>query len=311
MAILPARSGRPALIALLILSWLFGQRVWASAGDWYLLENRHFRMLSNAPADRTRTLLADLELYREAVTRIVNVRVRDGAPPTPIIVFKDRRGFEKYAGFGVAGYVVNKRRHGVIVMPSDIQFLSEAHVVRHEYVHILALYMPLRYPRWYNEGIAEVLSLAVVEPEEGIMTFGLANARQRHVARGLDAFDERLFDGTSRVRIRTDPYWYFWLVTHYLMLGRPDLTPNLERYLVARGIGESHASAFERAFGKSLTKMWEADIVPYTKAFPTFRVKIDFSAADLDFKTRPAPPEAVGAAFNMLQENRISRKRSF
>jgi len=292
-------------MALIVSALLFhpGQAA-GETSNWYLLENSHFRALSDAPKEQSVALLTDLENYREAVIQVVNIRVPAGAPKTPIILFRDRRRFNEYVPRGVAGVVMAGRKIGVVVMPANVKVLSEGYVIRHEYVHILSLNMPLRYPRWYDEGIAEVLSLAMVEPAKSLMTFGLGSGRQRNIARGIAGFNERLFDGQSRVNIRTDQYWYFWLVSHYLMLGRPDLRPNLERYLVARDNGEVHTVAFKRAFGKSLTQMWEDDIVPYTKTFPTFQSKIDFSGVDLDFKTRPAPPEVVGAAFIRLREYR-------
>lgn len=300
-----AHASKIGQTAIIILALLFNpDRAAGETIDWYLLENSHFRVLTDAPKDQSVALLTDLENYREAVVRVVNVRVPAGAAKTPIILFRDRRRFNEYVPRGVAGFVMTGRRVGVIVMPSNIKVLSEGYVIRHEYVHILATYMPLRYPGWYNEGIAEVLSLANAEPDKGLMTFGLGSSRARNIPRALVGFNERLFDGQGRVAIRTDPYWYFWIVTHYLMLGRPDLRPNLERYLVTMDNGEAHAVAFNRAFGKSLTEMWNGEIVPYTKAFPTFQSKIDFSGVDLDFKTRPAPPEAVGAAFTRLREYR-------
>lgn len=304
-----ARSGKTAPMVLIVVAFFFYLgRAAGETSDWYLIENSHFRALSDAPKDQSLALLTDLENYREAVIHVVNVRVPAIAPKTSVILFNDKRRFIDYAGFGVLGYVIPDRRFGIIVMPADMRLLTDVAVIRHEYVHILALSMPLRYPRWYNEGIAEVLSLAKVEPEKGLMTFGLGSGRQRHIAKGLAGFKERLFEGNSRVATSTDPYWYYWLVTHYLMLGRPELRPDLERYLIARDIGEAHSVAFERAFGKSLTQMWQSEIVPYTKAFPTFQVKIDFSGADMDFKTRPAPPEVVGAAFTTLQEYRERRR---
>ncbi len=293
---------------IIILALLFNPG-WASGetSDWYLLENSHFRVLTDAPKAQSVALLTDLENYREAVVRVVNVRVPAGASRTPVILFRDRRRFDEYVPRGVVGFVMPGRRVGVIVMPANVGVLSEGYVIRHEYVHILATYMPLRYPNWYNEGIAEVLSLANAEPDKGLVTFGLANSRARNIPRALAGFNERLFDSRDRGSIRTDPYWYFWIVTHYLMLGRPDLRPNLERYLVALDNGEVHAVAFDRAFGKSLTEMWKDDIIPYTKTFPSFQAKIDFSRVDLDFKTRPAPPEVVGAAFARLREYRGSK----
>jgi hypothetical protein len=137
---------------------------------WVRIDLPHLRILSMRDSQRTVELARELALFREVVLEVTNIR-GEGRRPTHLLVL-DAETYRRLAPFGSAGVFYAGARFDSMAI-SEIpahqranQEFSEEHVLRHEYAHFLvANEQTARYPVWFEEGWAELLSTIHVRDE--------------------------------------------------------------------------------------------------------------------------------------------------
>jgi hypothetical protein len=117
----------------------------------------HFVIVGALSEKETVDLTRDLERFRDAVQIVTNMGRFDERIPTKVYVLPQavpKLGFKEHVG----GYFIpGMRANYAAVVPVPPGVLGAA--LRHEYVHFLVHNQDDRnYPRWYDEGFAEVLS---------------------------------------------------------------------------------------------------------------------------------------------------------
>lgn len=156
----------------------------------------------------------------------------------------------------------------------------------HEYGHhFMRQYMPSRFPGWFVEGFAEVISTASFELE-GRITYGkVANDRQFELQDTAWTPMARLFaepgdDGAegNGSHAGVASYGQYWVTTHYLLFA-PERRGQLARYIAAITRGVDSIAAAEAAFPGGLEQL-DRDVRAYLRR--------------ADFQYRPVPlPEGV------------------
>lgn len=188
---------------------------------WRTYENSYFRIHSNAQEKRVLRLLKELESFRLVVKAAVLVKVPEGANKTDVILFRNRREFRKVSWHqNIAGFVTIIDGQPIAVLPWSKRGLDTESVIKHEYVHIAQAYDNRRYPRWWREGLAEMLSTVEYHGDAGeIALVGKPNAqRWEHLSRELD-YNKLIADDYDGLKTRygADAYAQYWLLAIYSM----------------------------------------------------------------------------------------------
>jgi hypothetical protein len=235
----------------------------ATEVPWYRIESPELVVYSNTSRERAETLTRELLRFRAAVGVLTNTDYTAVDAPKPrVYLFRSDEQFGRTIKMrGLLGIHVTQldgplliasvEDHGKPYVPNGLQ------VLRHEFVHaLLHAYNPLRYPRWYDEGIAEYLATLEFD-EQGAAIVGMPNIpmmRLIHRERWTDL--EVIITANYRYLGwgRHFQYGVGWLLVHY-MHASPERLERLRDFL--RRINED-ASDVETAWEETIgTSFWD------------------------------------------------------
>jgi len=266
----------------------------ADAGHpWRVIENSHFRALSDDSVDDVEKLLLELERFRLIVLKLVTVKVPPDAPPVDLVIFNKAGDFRNYTpNDNITGFATDGRDgHRLIVMPARVAHADAMHDVRHEYVHTLMMYHNYNLPRWYNEGLAEFLASVEIYKDKDEIIVGEPPKGRRSLT--LYSFDKLVADTIDPAQTSlADAYLQYWLLTDY-MLTDPQRSSNLSKYVALYNSGMDSLKAFKTSFGMTPQQMFRTRLRDYIHHFKAYRMKFDFSGVDTDFSVQPAHKKEV------------------
>jgi hypothetical protein len=233
-----------------------------AAGNWVRYENATFVAYSRAPDKKVVALLDELETFRAAFTQVGNIAIPPGAPKTVVLVPAKTGEFRKLASSRlVAGFAQHDGQRTLIVIPvfGDREWTRT--VVRHEYGHALLRYKDFRYPAWYEEGFAELVSSTSLV--DGGQSFTVGVPPRRAVMNGppLVDWDALVSQGLRPETMRdaqraSSAYAQSWLLAHYFTLGNNlKNAPRLQAYFDRLRAGEPPGHAFEASFGMTASEL--------------------------------------------------------
>ena len=287
----------------------------AKADDeyWISIANARFNILTNTTQQQALEVLTTLEEFRVASQNVI--RVAEPADNTEILVilFDTFSEFSKYRpGRIVAGYALISATNPIIVMPVESRGLDALLVAKHELVHALMRNHPIRFPQWYQEGIAELLSRMEINGGE----FVLGKPPKDRAFRGIKPipFERILKDSypthrSTLVSEGGDPYFQYWLLTHYLLLGAPpEIKAGLAPYLESVHAGGDPVAVFEPTFGVPLRKLWRKRLRPYWKKLPLFKSTFDTGELDLNYSVSNVQTEQLDEIFARLRNVTFGNK---
>lgn len=289
----------------------------AEAADWRRYDNGPLIAWSDAGRRRTRALLEELEYFRAAVLQVTNVKPPADAPAVRVLVMADKRHFERLTSSrNVAGFMLSLPAYPVIVMPvrQGSRTWREI-VIRHEYAHVLLSYASFEYPRWYNEGMAEMLSTLEIVDGQNAFIIGALTPRlighfrwkgngQAKLEFSYD-WDQLIGEGFVPHATRTDgssAYAQAWLLAHYTSFGDDFANAyRLQDYFNRLGAGEASLAAFEAAFGALPSALYEDALLPYSRAMPTYTLPFDTDRLRLEFRESDTDRDALDRLLNFLE----------
>lgn len=298
-------------VAFLALVAFLPEGVYAKDADWHRYENSYFIAYSDASEKKTRSILEGLEKFRVAASQAANVRVPESASKTEVLIFRSRDDYNAVSpGKNTAAFALNALGQFRIVMRASGQKETDLETVRHEYTHVLLGYLSFRYPKWYDEGFAELVSTIRFIKKDTQFVMGEPPSDIVY-SRG-DGFDwNRLVaDGWNNESIHRrkahDAYVQSWLLTHYSMIGNE--FANYEkflRYLRAWASGEPPLSAFEQAFGMDADSLWKNELKSYSKRVVALVYDFDSDELDLNFTRTVADSDHVNSVIDEIGANVI------
>jgi len=224
----------------------------AAAEDWYAYTSENFTVYSDANRGEAVEILENFELFRRVVLATLNLPNETESQNLKIVMFSRPRDFDRFVpdeGYGGFFYhsVFGPR---MMVGPSWSTEYSQQ-TLFHEYVHYLMnRHSTTNYPRWYAEGLAQVLQTTEIRSSSA--TVGNVLRAPRSPMRLDEVIDTEYDD--------MDEGFYFtsWLLTHYLMI---DSISDLERrqqtreYLIRYDNGEDPTEALVTSFGMPVDEM--------------------------------------------------------
>ena len=222
------------------------------AHTWRKVSTAHFTLVSDETENASVQLALDLERFRALVLRISGARLAPEPIPTKIYLFSDWGSYFAYTnGRNMLGFTYPTLRTNYLVISPGVYKANRTRIIFHEYVHYLLRHQRIRFPTWYDEGLAEFMSDVRVRdgiahvgniPREGINAYALY---WRVPLQALMADDFVLDWPPSRI---ASFYGQSWATVSYLM-SSPARRGQLQAYLEQLNNGATRSSAFQAAFG--------------------------------------------------------------
>ena len=277
----------------------------ATAKELYELpwiEARSTNFIVNSAISEKETIAAvrDLEDFRRVVAIFSNVSRVDEQIPTRVFLLPGPAA-ELGLGADIGGYFMPGMRAN-FALARRTPGMPISTILQHEYAHFLMRnHSGQAYPRWYDEGFAELVS--TIRFKDGQVTFGGADPnRVSWLTRGSWLPYARVVDDAwSRgKRSREDVAQFYaqaWALTHYLMMG-PDgdkFPARSARYLELLEAGTPPKVAFETAMEQTVSGL-PRQITAYLPRSKGLRFSLDepYPASDIKL-VRLAVPEIAAA----------------
>ncbi|MFN3232040.1 MAG: tetratricopeptide repeat protein [Alphaproteobacteria bacterium] len=212
--------------------------------DWYEVRTPNFLIFTNGRTRKIEKLAVELEHFRTALLMLTNVKATEDYLPFRIYALASKKDFQSV--------VDSDQTVGIYKMDMDGQFAvidlsakgydnsgryrkNSSRILKHEYVHyLLHNNTSVRYPAWFQEGMAEYYS--TLEFDGLVLKIGMPIAG-RHLTMAYEDFASMEFllaSEMSSARINTDQFYaQSWLLMHHLLSDeqqRPKLPEYIERY---------------------------------------------------------------------------------
>lgn len=282
---------------------------------WLAIETPAFRVLSNAPEQRSRELVADLETFRLSLEALLGAATTASALPTLVHLFRGSTDFARYdidreecrGTRCAAGWFLAARQANLVAINASAE--EAARVALHEYVHFLVENTTPGLPLWLNEGLAEFYSTfqaserraEVGRPIEGHLRL----LRQESLLPLAQLFtvdyDSPLYREHERAGVF---YAQSWVLTHYLLVGDEARAAAAGDLIARLGAGE-RAEAVVAATLDLEPAQLQRELVGYLRGrlFNYRRVPLAAAPDPEDFAVRPvARPEALGRLGYLLAQ---------
>jgi tetratricopeptide (TPR) repeat protein len=289
--------------------------------DWKRIRTDHFEAVSNAPVEKVREILIQMEAFhRYLVTDLLALKTTSPVP-TVVFIFKDAGAYSKFQprlADGsrqkiAAAYFHQSADINHIVLPMKLEQVNPLRLIFHEYYHFVIQANFPEMPIWMKEGLAEFYSTYEVDPTSGQCNIG--RPIDNHIA-WLQAEKllplEQMFDpGAAATLMRSNdrrrmPLFYAqsWALVHYLMISKnTQRQPQLKAYLEAAKKGLPAAEAFQSAFGTTFADM-QRELKAYANS-ELFMMRYSWDPEDLMASSTVEPLTEIEAEF--LQGDLLAR----
>jgi hypothetical protein len=165
--------------------------------QWQRYENSGFVAFSNGAASDVETVLVELEYIRAAAGQTPGFAIPAERPKTVAVLLATAEEFARIAPLStMAGFAQSIDGRALIALPLQGVGDSDARiVVRHEFAHTLLFNDWFRYPQWYAEGFAELVSGIVVDRRNNSFQIGTMPVRYSHDPAPAVDWNDLIVDG--------------------------------------------------------------------------------------------------------------------
>lgn len=284
------------LLLFSVLLSLFVTTAHAEFNTWTVYKSPHFRLYSDLDKSKVESALLDFEVFRATLIELLHLNNKDFVP-VDIYVFKSQRDYAKIQpNRKVSGFFRDTVRGPVMVIgPGDFRKLNLS-TLYHEYLHYLVrVNSSFRYPRWFDEGTAELYSS--LEYDENFVVIGkmAERAAGKYANSGLLDLESLL----TKTNILSAPsttikkyYSTAWLFVHFLQFssvnGFDDYSASLTKFLDLNNKGVAPLKAFEQSFSVSIEALqkqlerYNRKRTLYAKRFTKPKITLNYESNELD-----------------------------
>lgn len=227
---------------------------------WIEARSPAFVAYSTLGDRETVDIVRELEDFGQLVTLLTTVPTATARVPTYLYVFGPSARVRNGFGFSspeIGGRFIPTMRANFATARRRPGF-ALTRILKHEYAHFLIHNSNgLRYPRWFDEGAAELLSTATID--DASFTFGAPDEnRAAWLMTSAWLPYAKVLDSAAAMeltRSRTAMFYaQSWALAHLVLMGPDarDFSPRMSRYLRLIEGGESEITAFQKAFDESV-----------------------------------------------------------
>ena len=230
----------------------------AEARDWASYSSENFTLYSDQRPKQVIELLKEFEVFRAVAFTAIGLEPRPSHSKMKIMLYARTHEYRDIGPKNSLGFYYNTTAGPRMVVGPGRGSTSRAEILYHEYIHYLMReHSEAIYPRWYNEGMAEVLGATTIS--RGKATIGAVPTGRANTINYSSSFKVRDLlepdqeDDSRNYQARF--YAYSWLFTHYLQISslrdNPHLRPKTSDFLQRYNLGEPAIEAFTNSFGRS------------------------------------------------------------
>ena len=232
------------------------------ARDWSSYSSENFTLYSDVRPTKAVELLQELEIFRELAFFALGMRPQPSNNKLQILMYSKKREYRRIGPENSIGFFTNTSAGPRMVIGSGGGSISRNEILYHEYIHYLMReHSPFVYPRWYDEGLAEVLGATTIKGNKatiGAIPEGRSlSIRYETPIEVSDLLEPDPEDDSLYYQSRF--YAYAWLLTHYLEISKlrenPELNGQTSDYLLRLSRGEDPQEAFIRSYGLTPDEM--------------------------------------------------------
>ena len=253
-----------SIIAFLL--WGLSLSAIADMDEWQRYQTSNFTIYSDKDADDVEEVLSNFEIFRATVNQLVSIKDDAVLAPATIYMFNSSADFRRFTkSRNTAGYYVNSSNGPIMVVGPKALGIDSMSVLYHEYIHYLVrARSPMKYPTWYDEGIAEFFSTIKIGKDK-VTIGGIPKHRETMLISFRPMALEELFSLSntySNSSFKADQiYSSAWLAVNFLTLsklnGGEDFAPPMKQFLARFNNGVEWREAFDQSFDISLEQLDE------------------------------------------------------
>ena len=252
----------------------------SSLQNWRILESRHFTLIGQANEKQIRAVGLKLEQFRAAILPLLPSSDPRLSWPTRVIVFPSQSEFARFQpseyeqSSSVTGYFLGQEDGFSLVLSGGEKSAPAAHVMFHEFTHVLISGQPFPFPTWLNEGMAEYFSTLEIKDRGAQALLGRSIADHRRALQESEPIPlAQLMAATQESALYRDPgqkrlfYAQSWALVHFL---RHRASGQFRAFLKSIEEGQPVESSLRRAYGMDLAQLERAfRLYLEAKQFPT------------------------------------------
>lgn len=250
---------RWSLLCFIISPYLCFAREWSS----YSSEN--FTVYSDVRPSQAEDLVREFEIFRELAFFAVGMQARPSHSRMKVLVYNNAGEYRDIGPKNSLGFFTNTAAGPRMVVGPSKDSIGRTQILYHEYIHyIMREHSDLIYPRWYDEGLAEVLGATTIMRDKAtIGTFPEGRVQSINLERPMKIREllEREPENDSH-SYQSRFYAYAWLFTHYLQMSSLKENPHLKEqtgdFILRYNCGEEMLDAFEPSYGMTPEAMDKA-----------------------------------------------------
>lgn len=253
-------------------------------GRWYRYTSAHFEIYSKLGEKVVAKRIRSLEAFRAVAYAVVGMEDRgDSGHTTKTYLLSGLADARRLAGrqARVAGFMRPGLRQNVLVIgrPQSRSLRSHDEIAFHEYAHYLMRNASsFRYPMWYDEGFAELLSTISIKEDHAVVgeiVLGAGYTLLRYGDMPVEQLVRRSPNADLNGLAIDKFYARSWLLVHYLSFSNADgVSEKMVEYLTRYNGGETNAETFEQTFGLTF-KEFDATLERYTRSIPAYTISLD------------------------------------
>lgn len=286
----------------------------AKLGQWTEYKSENFTFYSDLDKDDVEKALMDFEVFRASLFDVLNLDTSRNYEPVDIYAFRRQKDFGLIKPKGnVAGYFqITVRGPVMVIGPGNLRKLDLS-TLFHEYIHYLVrVNSSFNYPRWFNEGTAELYS-SLDYDDDHVIIGKVAGLAPSQTTRLMDI--KRLLTKTNIQPKGHGIYQYYssaWLFVHFLQFsganGFDDYNESLIKFLNLYNEGVEPLKAFEQAFPIGLEEM-QKQLKQYSRKRQFSAMQIAKPEVDTSFDAKPVERGQLHANLSHLAFS-VGRQKS-
>lgn len=218
-----------------------------------------FTIITSRGAEQSRQFVQDLAKFRVALEKSLGRRASRTVFPTTIVI-ASAADWNKYLipRQNIAGFFQQGQFANFMAMNGDAPRAEAVHTILHEYTHFyLATQFTGEYPPWYNEGMAELMGLAVFTKENmavlQIPMYHIETMRDRSWIPFERLIKVSMYDPEYQSHKLADNFYaQAWLTVHYGLIANRAFGGQLIKYLNELNALHPQPEASRAAFGDDL-----------------------------------------------------------
>jgi len=259
---------------------------------WREISSPNFVIISDLDQAKAVDQLRELEKFR--VGGLLAIGLRPKQRNSKVKVYHlSKKSFVRYAKYkdNGAGFVMSSISGVTMVAGPGSLHLETNKLLFHEFVHyMIREYSTFHYPRWYKEGVAELLSTLRLDGST-VRVGKIPTNRMSWLQHGPERSLGSVISGKGARSHRNNDvamfYSYSWALTHYLHTGwtggGTDRRAQLKEYLGLYNDGVDSEDAFRKSFDTSYLKM-RAELLRFFRSAKFYNVVFELPEALADFE---------------------------